>query len=225
MPNPDLAARLAALEREFHSAKVSGQWERWIYDGVSPWDIPPWRRIAEEVIRARAALGGDVATIAGEFFDSELSRLETELWRRREEARDPLDFQFVKIRELFSGAPLAKLRAEFVDFVRWYEPKGNEAAQVPSQTASASSKGRPGPKRDLDTARRVLEIVNTVAGGGDWKTKLYAVCDALDEAEIPCPKTWCKRDPPILKWADATKSTERDLAKKATAHWLKIAQS
>jgi hypothetical protein len=95
---------------------------------------------------------------------------------------------------------------------------------VQSQINSARERRKPGPKRDRDTAWRVDETVKGLAPGGDWKAALSAICEALDESPIPCPKTWRRRTPPITDWADAA-VTEPELAKKAISHHLKNAKN
>jgi hypothetical protein len=101
-----------------------------------------------------------------------------------------------------------------------------EAARV-ADTAAASraenpaeSKHRPGPARDVATAKRVAEIVRRVTHGQPWKGELDDICEALDEEKIPCPKTWKKRE--IRSWAGAT-ATDRQLAIKAIDHHLENA--
>lgn len=87
------------------------------------------------------------------------------------------------------------------------------------QPPTAPKRGKPGPTRDIEIAKRVAKIVREVTGGDPWKEYLDEICDALDDKEIPPPKTWKNRTPPILDWADAA-STEKALAKKAIAHHL-----
>jgi hypothetical protein len=61
----------------------------------------------------------------------------------------------------------------------------NGAAVLPG------SKRTPGPNRDIDTAKRVFEIVETITGDSRrWRGKLDDICDALDSAKVPCPSTW-----------------------------------
>jgi hypothetical protein len=83
---------------------------------------------------------------------------------------------------------------------------------------------KPGPKRNLDVAHNVLAVIERFAAKNEWKSKLEEVCDALDEANIPRPTTWPKRNPPIRTWSDAF-STEADLAKKAISYRLKNAEN
>jgi hypothetical protein len=73
-------------------------------------------------------------------------------------------------------------------------------------------------------ALMVKDIVAKIARGKRLRANLDKICEKLDEAKIPCPKTWAKREPPLLEWADAA-ATEPDLAKKAIEHRLKIAQN
>jgi hypothetical protein len=102
----------------------------------------------------------------------------------------------------------------------WSAPGGAQSAGEPE----AKPRAKPGPKRNRDVARNVLAIIERVAAKNKWKSKLEEICDALDEADIPPPTTWPKRNPPIRTWFDAF-STEPDLAKKAISHRLKNAQN
>ena len=94
-----------------------------------------------------------------------------------------------------------------------------------SKADNVGEKGRarPGPRTATETAQRVLEIVTQTAGSEPWKSKLDDICDALDDKNIPRPKTWSKRDPPIRSWTDAA-TTDSELAKKAIEYRLKIAR-
>ena len=49
---------------------------------------------------------------------------------------------------------------------------------------------RRGPRRDLEGAVLIAEIVRRVAPNGDWRKKLDDIREALDESGIPCPTTW-----------------------------------
>jgi hypothetical protein len=95
------------------------------------------------------------------------------------------------------------------------------AAKPPA--VGPSKRNRPGPKRDRDVARKVSEIVKQVAGGRDWKLKLLDICATLDEAQIPIPKTWRRRNPKVSDWTDAAVA-EPELAKKAIGYRLKNAR-
>ena len=54
MADPNADTRLAACEKRFRSAKVSGEWQEWISETERPWSIPPWRPLAALVVRERA---------------------------------------------------------------------------------------------------------------------------------------------------------------------------
>jgi hypothetical protein len=75
-------------------------------------------------------------------------------------------------------------------------------------TASGSDKAglmnrapKRGPRPDYEMAARIHEIVKAVAPNGNWLARLDEVCEALDEANIPCPKAWRRRDPPSRSWS------------------------
>jgi hypothetical protein len=85
-------------------------------------------------------------------------------------------------------------------------------------------RARPGPKKRLETAQKVQDIVLRIAGPEPWSSKLGEICEVLDDEKIERPKTWLRRDPPIRSWIDAA-TTDRDLAKKAIDHHLKNAHS
>ncbi len=93
---------------------------------------------------------------------------------------------------------------------------------VPPATAAVAPKKR-GPKPDHDTALRVAEIIAAVAKNGDWRNKLEAVCSALDNAELPYPKTWPRRELKLTSWTDGA-TFEPALAKKAIEHLLELAK-
>jgi hypothetical protein len=83
---------------------------------------------------------------------------------------------------------------------------------------------KPGPRRDVDTARKVAEIVARVANGSPWKDCLENICEALDDELVPPPKPWRKRG--IRSWCDALDSADdRGLAKKAISHHLNQSSS
>jgi hypothetical protein len=90
-------------------------------------------------------------------------------------------------------------------------------------TGEMPSRLKPGPPTDYETASRVAQTVAEIVAESNWRSRLDELCDALDDKKIPRPKTWRKRNPPIGSWADAA-TTDRDLAKKAIAHHLKIAR-
>lgn len=86
-------------------------------------------------------------------------------------------------------------------------------------------RAKPGPKVNLELARRVRDIVRGLGGDGRWQDKFDEVCDALDEACIPRPKTWSKPDVAILSWLDAaTTPRGRELARKAITHHLDLSR-
>lgn len=101
-----------------------------------------------------------------------------------------------------------------------------EDTTVAAANATGAKRRNPGPQTDFENARRVAEIVERVAQGENWTTRLDDICEALDEKEekIPCPKPWRKLTPPISDWSDAA-ACDRGRARKAIAHHLKNARA
>jgi hypothetical protein len=126
-------------------------------------------------------------------------------------------------------APILGLPAHFQVKVRrvgidsGVAPDVHGPQKVVEPLTQKPAREKPGPKTDREASSRVLEIVTRVAGSDPWKTKLDDICDALDEARIPRPKTWVNRKPPLRSWADAAME-EPELAKKAIAYQLKRAR-
>ena len=89
------------------------------------------------------------------------------------------------------------------------EPSGDEStggdagpAVDGTNPAKPEGKGRKrGPRPDHEAASRVAEIVAHVAPDGDWRPKLDDICEALDQAQIPFPPRWRKRDRSSDGWA------------------------
>lgn len=99
---------------------------------------------------------------------------------------------------------------------------GGKAFLVTAATGG-EKRTKPGPKPDVQTALKVAAVVERVVEGRPWKSGLDAICAALDDAQVPRPKTWRNRKPPIVDWVDAAVS-ERDLAIKSIGHHLKNAR-
>jgi hypothetical protein len=139
------------------------------------------------------------------------------------------------------GAWFKSLVENRVDY--WREKVG-EPAEAPecSQKADRSGKPKPpvkvntpvvttpnrrnrGPQRDVETGKQVETIVKGVNGGVNWtaKANLEVICQKLDEAKVPTPKTWKRRSPRIEDWTDAA-ATDAHLAKKAIKNHLKNAR-
>jgi hypothetical protein len=73
-------------------------------------------------------------------------------------------------------------------------PPNQAPAATKTVEGRAKGVGKRGPKLDDERASRVAKIVKSVAPDGDWRSKLDAICEALDEAKIPSPTTW-RRNP------------------------------
>ena len=85
-------------------------------------------------------------------------------------------------------------------------------------------KNKPGPRVDVETARKVADIVARTVSVERWQDRIEDVCRALDDAKIRRPKTWRNRRPPISSWSNATVGDDRKLAKKAIAHHVENAR-
>lgn len=100
---------------------------------------------------------------------------------------------------------------------------GSKAAGLPSASSKGISRRRkPGPKRDLATARRVAEVVKRVCPKGNWRARLDAVCKALDEDGIPVSPRWKRLEPPRLSWSN---NLSREIVVKAIQRRLDIAKA
>jgi hypothetical protein len=104
------------------------------------------------------------------------------------------------------------------------EANADEAAAQGGKIENPRIKSRkPGPKPGYETARRAAEIVQRIAPDGDVNEMLLDVCEELDRAAIPCPKTWPNRQLALRSWQEAA-LLERQVAKKAIRDRLKLAK-
>ncbi len=83
--------------------------------------------------------------------------------------------------------------------------------------ASTRTARKRGPKPNCALALRIKGIVDRLAEGTDWFSKLDEVCEALDEEEIPVPKAW--RNKRIVTWADSC-TDQRDKTLKVIGYRL-----
>jgi len=60
-------------------------------------------------------------------------------------------------------------------------------------TNNPASGPKHGPKPDYELALKIARIVAAEADDGKWRAHVEDICVALDEAKIPCPKTWKAR--------------------------------
>ncbi len=92
------------------------------------------------------------------------------------------------------NAELGVLRAEGKILGAGWEQDRSAASKQPPSIPSVKGHGRKrGPKPDYESAARVAEIVTRVAPDGVLRSRLDEVCEALDQAEIPCPPIWRSR--------------------------------
>jgi hypothetical protein len=105
-------------------------------------------------------------------------------------------------------------------------PSPKEAVLTVNAEVSTSRGRRRGPPRDYSNAVRVGQVVDCIAPDGNWRELLDDVLIALDEAQIPFPKTW-QRNHEYRSWYGAiaadTAGRGRHLAIEAIRHRLKRA--
>lgn len=83
-----------------------------------------------------------------------------------------------------------------------------------------SSRSQSGPRPNFEHAARLqTALLEHSSDHKHWLRDLDSVCDILDNANVPIPKPWPKRQPRILSWADAC-ITNRELARKAIKYHL-----
>jgi hypothetical protein len=98
-----------------------------------------------------------------------------------------------------------------------------QSAPVESEAANREPRReglKRGPKPDYENAALVAEIVARVAPDGDWRSRRDDVCEALDEAKVPIPRTW-RKGRKCKCWCDCV---ERDIVIKAIEYRLDIAR-
>ena len=92
------------------------------------------------------------------------------------------------------------------------------------QLGSGAKHGRRGPSRDYETAKKVAAMVAPFAPQWQSGVTLDNVLMALDDEEIPIPKTWRKKHD-LHTWTDAGRDSKtRHLARKAIQHHLALAR-
>jgi hypothetical protein len=141
------------------------------------------------------------------------------------------DTRVERIERLFTSS--ANYCLELRSLVPRNQPAAAEMVETPSEkkmiqnppvselpNESSRKSGRRGPAPDFETPSRVAAVVARVAPDGDWRSKWEEVCEALDEEEISCPKTWHKKQPPCRSWSDCL---ERPLVIKAIDYRLERA--
>jgi hypothetical protein len=99
------------------------------------------------------------------------------------------------------------------------EPTSRGAGTDAAPTSRPKGRKR-GPKPDRETAAQVAEIVARAAPDGNWQENLDAVCESLDDANIPIPKTW-RADGTCRSWSA---KLEAPIVRKAIAYRLKMAR-
>jgi hypothetical protein len=118
----------------------------------------------------------------------------------------------------------ASSRAVTGDTPKQEGPGGNGAAAIaagPAAPSDSKTHGRRrGPKPDYANASRVAEIVARVAPDGDWRPKFDEICEALDQARIPCPSKWLSR----YKAASWSEYPEKSIGVKAIVGRLELAK-
>jgi hypothetical protein len=148
------------------------------------------------------------------------------------EKRTFWDTRTERIEQLFTSS--ANYCLELRSLVPQNQPAAAEMVKTPSEekmiqnppaselpNTSTRRSGRRGPVPDFETPSRVAAIVARVAPDGDWRLKLDEVCEALDDEEIACPKTWQKKQPPCRSWSGCL---DRPLVIKAIDYRLERAR-
>ncbi|MGB7722296.1 MAG: hypothetical protein WBL65_20515 [Bryobacteraceae bacterium] len=112
---------------------------------------------------------------------------------------------------------------------RWLDRKAAEKTPPAQAAIVSNSKGqrrKRGPERNYETATRVAEVVERVAPDDKWRSKLDDLLMALDDAEIPRPKTWQPKHGYRSWYAAVADNTTRGrhMAIEAIKHHLKRAK-
>jgi hypothetical protein len=128
-------------------------------------------------------------------------------------------FRFSATNHVYASEEWREIQAKLSEIAEW-EAEGSDH-QDNARTVPGRKRG---PKPDFKNKTRTAEIVERVAAGGNWADKLDEICDALDTAEIPYPKTWPKRELRMKSWKDGAEM-EPTVAKKAIEDRLKAAAS
>jgi hypothetical protein len=126
------------------------------------------------------------------------------------------------VRTVLYESRLLSWHAEALNRIRLLEitESNSQSPASPQAQAVGGSKRKRGPKPNYEEAARVAEIVARVASDFNWRAKLEEICEALDKAEIPCPKRW-RNDKTCLCWSD---QLERSLVVKAIEYRLDLAR-
>jgi hypothetical protein len=128
-----------------------------------------------------------------------------------------------------SGQIKLEARAAFERSPAWRQFEDDLLGHSPLEAngvGAASSISEPkaprprGPKPDYERASAVRGIVERIAGGESWKSRLDEICAELDEAKIARPKTWKGRG--HTDWTDCLVS-EPKLVSLAVEHALDLA--
>jgi hypothetical protein len=113
---------------------------------------------------------------------------------------------------------------------RWCTEAEEAATTKPQQSATPKSEGQRrtrGPKRDYETAGKVAVIIDRIAPDGRWRSNLDDILMALDDANVPTPKTWGPKHD-YRNWYAAvsadTAARGRHMASEALKHHLKRAK-
>jgi hypothetical protein len=244
--HPLLQEQVVQAEINFKLGEERGQWHQWRATDVN--SLPPWWEAGAEYVwelllaHVNAFLRHTPAAhfesvsrewlleLSGKTFQEKVMLYERDGQRRKSEfvsfVQNRLATQFIKLMrerwELLSQRPGSTGTGTGSPQLQPPVAQRKGVPAVLPETGTARSKAKPGPKLDKDTAQQVAEIVRPLANGQPLKDKLDDICEALDQAQIPCPKTWRKREPAMKNWADGA-AFEPELAKKAIKHHLKNA--
>jgi hypothetical protein len=127
------------------------------------------------------------------------------------------DMGFENVTSRYTGSIEDSTYRAFRASAEWQKYQDLLLAVAPDKTGPAAPRTKPGPKRDVETARQVAEILARVASS-NWPDNLVDICEALDEQEVPMPRPWHMKG--LRSWWDAA-ANHPDRAKKAIQHHLK----
>jgi hypothetical protein len=115
---------------------------------------------------------------------------------------------------------LHTLRAEAYRRMADAVPPTSPELPEPADVVPAVTPRRRGPKPDYEMAQRVAAIIERTVPGGDWRSRLDEVCEALDDEHVPVPSTW-RRNRNCRNWSLCL---ERDVVVKAIEYRLQQAR-
>lgn len=202
------AEKIRAYE-EFADAKRSARWDSDVEALLRQCVL----RVFLEFAREACAFGKrDIGSWSIDRIDRQclefLRRLTIQVWH---------EIGFGDVTSRYTGSIEHSTYRAFRASPEWQKYQDLLLAVAPDKAGPAGPRTKPGPKRDVETARQVAEIVARVASS-NRPDNLVDICDALDEQKVPLPRTWHREG--LRSWWDAV-ANHPDRAKKAIQHHLK----